>query len=637
MANADRGASRAHPLGPDDTIGFVKPTVDAHTLGLATVKSLLEECGYRVVEAAHDVNALLDRPMSAESADLVDHWVRSERITRIGMSYRLDPEAGVETLERLLWALSVRGVLADQGGTIRSLYFAGLPDACRRVAERHGGLVIVFSGDEADHETLLKLGVPPERVPAHIKQTAAYDEARLAFGRDLIRRGLHHGVVPPRRPDYRGYGTSADALEDRLRDAREREALPLMRAHVGPYSDRPEEAVARMLGWCRMLAATGHLDVLSLGTSQLTQSHFNESWEGLANGGGVPVRTPQEYRALREAARPMLVRTYSGTRDVPALARIHEESLEIAWHALSLWWFCRLDGRGPNDLLTNLREHVATLRYIASTGKPFEPNVPHHFMFRGADDVTYVVSAVIAARLAAACGIRRLVLQTMLNTPKRTSGIADLSRARAILKLLKDARLGRMSVSLQPRGGLDYFSPDLELARAQLAATTALMDDIEPGSASSPEIVHVVSYCEAVSLATPPEVDESIQITRAALAEYRRLRARGDIGDMSVHPEVARRTEALVADARAVLAAIEDSVPEPYTPDGLHAIYAAGFLPTPDLWHCRDEFPHALSRRTAMADGSVIVVGPDGAPTPAAVRAAEAAETARGLAMRRRA
>ena len=92
----------------------------------------------------------------------------------------------------------------------------------------------------------------------------------------------------------------------------------------------------------------------------------------------------------------MFVRTYAGTKDIPKLAEIYERTINISWHALSLWWFNRLDERGPYDLYTNLKEHFKTLRYIATTNKPFEPNIPHHFSFRGGDDVTYIVSAYLA-------------------------------------------------------------------------------------------------------------------------------------------------------------------------------------------------------------------------------------------------
>ena len=74
---------------------------------------------------------------------------------------------------------------------------------------------------------------------------------------------------------------------------------------------------------------------------------------------------------------------------------LYENRINMAWHVLSLWWFCRSDGRGPDPVRENLQQHIETLRYIATTGKPFEANVSHHFAFRGADDVTYVVSSAV--------------------------------------------------------------------------------------------------------------------------------------------------------------------------------------------------------------------------------------------------
>jgi hypothetical protein len=138
------------------------------------------------------------------------------------------------------------------------------------------------------------------------------------------------------------------------------------------------------------------------------------------------------------------------------------------------------------------------------------------------------------------------------------------------------------------------------------------MDDIEPADANSPPIIHVVSYSEASHIADPPVIDESIQITRAALDEYRRLRARGDVDDMSRHPDVLRRTEELVSGARDVLAAIESAIPEPYTVAGLYRILADGYLPLPYLWEGRDEFRQAVAWRTRLVRGSVKVVDESG-------------------------
>ena len=370
--------------------------------------------------------------------------------------------------------------------------------------------------------------------------------------------------------------------------------------------------------------------IASIGTSQLTQANFGQDWAGKPNGGGVPLNSPQEFSAVWRAARPMLVRAYAGTRNISALARMCEETIHIAWHALSLWWFCQTDGRGPNTVRENLQQHVETLKYVAATGKPFEPNVPHHFAFRGADDVTYVVSAVIAARLAKSLGVRHLVLQNMLNTPKCTWGIQDLAKSRAMLVLVRELEDEAFRVILQPRGGLDYFSPDMDKAKAQLAAVTALMDDIEPHNAASPGVIHVVSYCEASHLADPNVVNESVKITRQALQEYRGLRAKGQIDDMSGHLEVAERTEDLLAQARTVLSFIESTIPRPYTPEGLYRIFASGFLPVPYLWECKDEFRQAVQWPTRVICGSVKVVDERGVPVPVMDRMQRTPSTRQG-------
>ena len=307
------------------------------------------------------------------------------------------------------------------------------------------------------------------------------------------------------------------------------------------------------------------------------------------------------------------LKQFSGD-DRAEMAKMYEETINIAWHALSLWWFCRLDGRGPYSVRENLEQHVDTLRYIAATGKPFEPNVPHHFAFRGADDATYIVSAVLAAKLAKSLGVRVLVLQNMLNTPKYTWGVQDLAKSRAMLQLVRELEDERFRVILQPRGGLDYFSPDLDKAKAQLAAVTALMDDIEPDDPGSPPVIHVLSYSEASHLADPAVVNESAQIARHALQRYRLLRARGEIDDMAKDPEVNARTQELTSSARSVVREIETAIPNTYTPEGLYRAFVSGFLPVPYLWGCREEFPAAAQWQSRVIRGGVKLVDESGLP-----------------------
>lgn len=163
---------------------------------------------------------------------------------------------------------------------------------------------------------------------------------------------------------------------------------------------------------------------------------------------------------------------------------------------------------------------------------------------------------------------------------------------------------------LQPRAGLDYFKPDLYEARIQLAAVTALMDDIEPRDESSPPLVHVVSYSEASHLATPAIIGESVRISLSALNQYRDLRRKGDVDDMGRHAGVEVQAAELIREARAIVRAIENSIPDPYSAEGFYTLFTAGFLPVPYLWGDREEFRRAKDWVSKPIKGGIRLVDP---------------------------
>jgi len=607
-------------MSSEGRFGFLKPSVDAHVLGITSIGDLLTDLGQEVVFATEEVCRACDEPESSRGSQAIEAWLRSQRVTRLGFSYRLSPEDGVDLFARLVRQLERRFLFSDQGGPIRSIYFAGLPPACRLAKERVARVNEVFDGEETPEETLHRLGFPPSALPRDTELALKYDRDRMAFGEEIVRRGLYLGLPALERGGYPEYGGPRETVTERIRQAARKGQLPLYRAHMGQYLPDRREAVRRFLLDARELAAGGHLDVLSIGTSQLSQSRFGEEWGESTNGGGVPLNSREEFAEAWRAARPMLVRSYAGTKNLAAMARMNDETIHNAWHALSIWWFCRIDARGPYPLRENLEQMFEALRTIASAGKPFEPNVPHHFAFRGSDDVAYVVSGYLAALTAKSLGIRSLILQNMLTTPKYTWGVQDLARSRTLLRLVRGLEDDRFAVTLQTRAGLDYLSADAARAKAQLAAVTALMDDIEPGNAASPQIIHVVSWTEATRLADPAVISESVQICRQALAEYRRLRVKGEVDDMGQSEEVARRAQELEVESRAVIRAIEEAVPDPCSPTGLYRVFAAGFLPVPHLWECREELAGAVSWRTRLVHGAVRLVDEGGLPLSAARR-----------------
>lgn len=587
--------------------GLIKPTLDIHTLGINMIKNLLSQCNEEVIVGDDDVSSALQRMKLQSNRDKFIKWVTLNHISHLGISYRLDPQDAHEIMKNLFDALKSARLFSLDGGTVDQVYFAGLPESCVHIKQEFGNLIEVFVGSEGIKETLLKMGIAEKKIHKSILTGSKYDHQIRDIARAYVESKQYESIEPPLKGEYPGYGTRQDRLVDRISNHQKKSNLPLTRAHVGPYQNDREKAVDEFEIWCRQLASTGYLDICSIGSSQLTQSNFNEDWTGLANGGGVPIQNEAEYQRIYKASRPMLVRTYSGTKNVDKLAAMHERSINIAWHALSFWWFDQLDGRGANDLLTNLQQHCETLRYIASTNKPFEPNIPHHFSFRGADDVTYIVSAILAARTAKKHGIKDFILQVMLNTPRYTWGIVDLAKARAILELIKPLCDDTFTLYLQPRAGLDYFSPDEQLAKIQLAGVAMLMDDIEPDNPLSPPIVHVVSYSEALYLATPPIIDESIKITLGSIQHYRNLKKEGLIDLEHIENDVKRRVKWFVSEATVILEGIENSIEEPYTPEGLYSIFVNGFLPTPYLWGNVEKFPNAVKFKTRMHNGMTIL------------------------------
>lgn len=599
-------------MSTEKVFGFIKPNIDAHTMGMYSMANLLKECGCKVYIADDTINKALEDVHKINNYNLIKSWFYNNKITNLCYSYRLDPTDACNYFMQLYCRFVSDNIVKEKGGCIESFSFAGLPEACNKILELTSNNVVVFSGGESPTISLEKYNIPRYKIPKSLTQQDEYDKFRWGFAKKLIESEEYLYVSEPDHYGYPKCGTEQDSYLERLVYSRNRNSLPIIRTHSGPYNPDRLEALKEYNSWVVKLAESRMLDVLSIGSSQLTQSHFGENWEGLNNGGGVPINSPIEYRIIHDKARPMLVRTYAGTKNVASLAKMHEETLNISWHALSFWWFNELDGRGPNSLLENLKEHFETIKYIVSTGKPVEPNVPHHFAFRGADDISYIISGFLAAKACKLLGVRHLILQNMLNTPKNTIGIQDIAKGRSMLCLIKELEDNTFSVSLQSRVGLDYFSTDLEEAKIQLSAATCLMDDIDPYNENSPEIVHVVNYSEAVRLANPEIINESIKITLATLKKYRAAKRMNQVPDMSCDVSTNTRSEALYCEAKEAILFLENHIPNLYTPEGFYKIFADGFLPVPYLKDEKNKYPKARIWNTAYKDGGIRVIDEKG-------------------------
>jgi len=178
------------------------------------------------------------------------------------------------------------------------------------------------------------MGIPDERIPVNIISGSKYDDERWKFASRLIASGKHHYHLPSPKPTYPNFGTAKDTLVERI-DANQNSVLgPLTRVHVGPYSPNYIEAKKEFNSWLKRLASDGFLDIVSIGSSQLSQSDFGSDWGDKPNGGGVPINSEQDLIDIWDNSRPLLVRTYAGTRNIPELAKIYERTINMAWHTL---------------------------------------------------------------------------------------------------------------------------------------------------------------------------------------------------------------------------------------------------------------------------------------------------------------
>lgn len=497
----------------DENIAFIKPTLDVHTLGLSSAAEFLKELGYNVIIAPPEIESIIQYINVEDNWEKLYRWIKNNKIVHIGFSFRLEPEIGAKLFIQLYFRLRDNNLLKEQGGVIRKIYFSGLESTNKIIFDTCSDRVIYFKGGESPEFFLNKIGVPEAEINSKIKFFTEYDKNRDFLAELLFKKNEYNQFIKEKNYNYPEFGKENDNLIKRLTYAQKSNQLPLIRAHVGPYMENREQALKLFSAWIKELKEAGYLDILSIGSSQLTQSNFEEDWSGKLNGGGVPINSRYEFYDIMQEAKPMLVRTYAGCKNLLNLAQIYEKYLNIAWHALSFWWFNKLDGRGPLDLLENLTQTFNTIKYIAKTNKPLEANVSHHFAFRGSDDISYIISSYLSAKAAKQLGIKYFIFQNMLNTPNITWGINDISKARAALYLLKTLEDDSFKIIYQPRAGLSYFSPDMEIAKKQLMKVTMLMDDVEYNNQNSPSIIHVVGYSEGQFLENPEVVNESIKIT----------------------------------------------------------------------------------------------------------------------------
>jgi len=491
----------------------------------------------------------------AVPVDEVIKAAQRENADLVGVSYRLTPETG----ERLLAEFAEAADELRTGGV--RFYFAGTPPVAER-ARAMGFFSTVFDGSEEVEDVINSLRDKPA-----------------------------DGSVEANWPDT--------ALER----IRWKAPYPILRHHFGlPTMQATIEGI-------RQIADARVLDVISLGVDQDAQENFfhpERQNPRKFGAGGVPVRSAEDYRALYAASRSgnyPLLRTYSGTDDFIRQAEVFVETIHNAWCAIPLFWFNRMDGRGPWDLAGSIREHQRVMAWYGERGIPVELNEPHHWGMRDTPDVVCVVSAYLAAYNAKACGVKDYIAQLMFNSPPGLSDAMDLAKMAAMLRAIAPLEDEHFHIWRQTRTGLLSYPLQPDAARAHLSASIYLQMAVRP------HIVHIVGHTEADHAATGQDVIDAARMARRSIDNALR-----GAPDMLADPAVQHRIDTLVRDAQLTLEAIRalgggSPVDALTDADVLAQAVQSGILDAP---HLRNN-PFARGEiRTALINGACVTVDASG-------------------------
>ncbi|GIV72489.1 glutamate mutase L [Caldilinea sp.] len=342
----------------------------------------------------------------------------------------------------------------------------------------------------------------------------------------------------------------SDYLVERIRQVRELENRPVIRAHIGIAAETIEPTVAAI----EKLADAGALEIVSLAPDQTSQELLAKFIRGeedpskyLAGQGGAPIRSIEDLKRLKAATQRgnyPLTRIYTGTDELVELAKLFEEHLNMAFPAVPIFFYNQIDGRGPMSIRDSFDEHYRTIRWWAERGKPLEINDPHQWGLRYASDDIQVADHVLVAVIALKLGIKNYVMQQMFELPPAISALDDLAKMKGAYDLIEPlTRHFDFHIIKQTRSGLPSFPPNLNQAKGHLAFGIYTQLYMEP------DILHVVTHSEAHHEASADDIIESCEIVKQVCWDF----AKGGVPNIWADPKLAARKLELQRGAMYIL------------------------------------------------------------------------------------
>ncbi|MHA1727565.1 MAG: methionine synthase [Promethearchaeota archaeon] len=491
----------------------------AHVAGIINFFQIMENRGYNT----HFLGP-------AVKTSRIINEIKKSDAKFIALSYRLTPEVGKKYIKNFIDQVKIEK-LED-----RIYLFGGLPKLCREI-KKMDFFRATFEGGESIEEIL-----------SIFSGKNVQNNKRKFFPKDLI------SLIKFKAP------------------------YPIIRAHFG----LPD--IKKTIDGIGEIANAGVLDVISIAPDQAAQEWLQqpEFLESCPKGaGGVPIRKKNELNKMFEKSRTgnyPLLRIYSGTQDLIKNGKLFLDTIHNAWAAIPIFWYSKLDGRGPKSLESAIEEHLQAIKWHAEREIPVEINDPHQWGLRMAPDHLVVADAYISAYIAKQLGVKTYIEQLMFNTPVGNSFKMDLARVLAMIEIVKPLIDNSFNILKETRTGLAYLAPKSTIAKGQLCASVLIQMSVKP------DILHVVSYCEGDHVAKPDEIIESATLVKRIIQD-----SINGLPDLTRDKEVIKRKNKLLDEAYVLLDFINKfgrskGYNEPFlSPEYLTSIVNSGILDAPHL------------------------------------------------------
>ena len=522
---------------------FVASTLanDPHTEGMHQAAKIAKLAG---------IESVLLKP--SVSLDGFCKAIKEYQPKYIGMSYRLSPEVACDELEKAIDYMYNEGVISKDDDV--KICFSGLPQTIEMLRDKVGNFSLKVELCEQYPETFDR-----------VKETVEFFD--ITKDRDKILAVLEEEIIPKgikildeladevvRNDEYKQEPPlripSNEAIMDYTLRIKE-SPIPVLRTHFGI----PDATIDPTVEGIREIAEARVIDEISLGSSDLSQRYFGQpdKFSLYKNDGGVPYKDENDLRRLFLATRtgnyPSL-KPYCHVRDLVPFVKtcIDCGLLKGAHQAVPLFWFNEMDGRGDMTVRESVFEHFACVRELAKYGIPVEMNDPNQWSSRLAHDTIISTSYALICAVMGACGVKDMVFQMQMNKPKEVGDYADLAKMGAGLELINMLKYPKQNVYIETRTGIESLSPDMKKAKWQLGRSTLLQ------MCMNPQIIHVVSYCEANYAARPADIIDSSKLIRRAIQIFRDNEH--DIRKELNNPIILERKEYLVNESKYLLDAI---------------------------------------------------------------------------------